>query len=186
MRLTDLWWQLSANGKRARVLLIALIACTTLLTGCRALLDWLTSGQVGWALRDSVRVKKVQRVRLADVTRFDWDEFYAFNPYVPTAAVCKSLSIALDNCDDVIPCESSDDGDMVLVFRNGGRIAHVEKHLRYHGDFTPLPAMPMTPDTAVFDVVADGVGASGDPWLRLRSTGLLPATGTEPARGVTP
>ena len=67
-----------------------------------------------------------------------------------------------------IAVESSDDAEMVLVFRRTGEIVHVEKHFRLHGDVTSTTGLPLTPASAVFTATPDGVSASGTKWLRLR------------------
>ena len=72
-------------------------------------------------------------------------------------------------CDEQITEESTDDGEMLLVFRKDGEIIHVEMHFRFNGDFAPLDyPVPVMPEKATFAVVQDGRAASGSPWLRLR------------------
>ena len=54
-----------------------------------------------------------------------------------------------------------------MVFRFNGKIVHNEIHIRWHGDFSPIPQEPLTPQTAVFSVSVKGKGASGEDWLVL-------------------
>lgn len=150
--------------KKLLIITISLI----LLAGCGALQRYFRSGEVGWALKKAIRDNHKQEVVLKDLTHFNWDEFYVFNPYTSTDEVCKQLGLSSEECKNTIKAESTDDGIMLLVFRNQGKVVHTEMHFRWHGDFTPAPDKPFTPGSAVFLVVAEGKGADGGAWMRLR------------------
>lgn len=138
------------------------------LCGCGDAYRYVKSGEVGWALKEELRDRKSTRVELAKLTRFEWDEVFVFDPYALTSEVCKRLSLPAAECTSTITMESTDDGEMLLVFRLKGKVVHTEMHIRWHGDFTPAPKEPLTLQTAVFAVVAAGKGSSGQDWLKLR------------------
>jgi hypothetical protein len=96
-----------------------------LLAGCGEIYRYSESGQVGWALKKAIRDEHKPEVRLKELTRFDWDEFFLFDPYTPTAEICKELSLNASKCKDTIKPESTDDGEMLLVFRNIGKVVHL-------------------------------------------------------------
>lgn len=78
------------------------------------------------------------------------------------------LALSTGECSIAIKDELDDDGAVLLVFREGGRIVHTDLHMRYHGDFTPVPEnQPLPRAQAMFDVVRDGEAVGGAPWLRL-------------------
>lgn len=149
-----------------RSLLAVLLALN--LSGCGDAYRYLKSGEVGWALKKELRDQKSTRVELSKLTKFEWDEVFVFGPYFPASEVFKRLSLPAAECAAAIPVESTDDGEMLLVFRLKGKVVHTEIHYRWHGDFTPSPKEPLTPQTAVFAVVAAGKGSSGQDWLKLR------------------
>jgi len=138
------------------------------LIGCGSLYRYAKSGEVGWALKKAVRDEHKQEIVLKDFTPFKWDEFFIFNPYTSTEEVCKQLGLNSIECKNTIKKESTDDSEMLLVFRQQGKVVHVEMHFRWHGDFTPAPDKPFTPANAVFIVKAEGKAADGSAWLRLR------------------
>lgn len=119
------------------------------------------------ALRELVVERRMTTIRLADATRFKWDEAYFFGPYTPRAQVCTTLRIQEKSCERAIPFESEDDGEMTIAFLSGGRLVHYAWHRVRNGDFSPVPAHPLTPQTAVFGVVRDDVTHAPQPWLRL-------------------
>jgi len=148
---------------------IAIIAMLLLsLVGCGDIYRYFNSGEVGRALKRELRDKHAQEVSIAKLTKFQWDELFLFGPYEPTGEICKRLNLAPTECKSTITSESTDDGQMLMVFRNNGKVVHTEMHIRWHGDFTPVPDKPFTPATAVFKVVVDGKGSQGQDWLRLR------------------
>jgi hypothetical protein len=138
------------------------------LSGCGDAYRYLKSGEVGWALKVELRDRKSTRVELAKLTKFEWDEVFVFDPYAPTSEVCKRLQLPLAECASAIAIESTDDGEMLLVFRLKGKVVHTEMHIRWHGDFTSAPQQPLTPQAAVFAVVVEGKGSQGQDWLKLR------------------
>jgi hypothetical protein len=147
------------------VLAMLLALC---LSGCGDIYRYLKSGEVGWALKKELRDRKAARVELAKITKFEWDEFFLFGPYQPTSEVCKRLALSPGDCKSAISAESTDDGEMLMVFRLKGKVVHSEMHIRWNGDFTPEPDEPLTPQTAVFSVSVEGKGANGEDWLKLR------------------
>lgn len=163
------------------VLAILLALC---LSGCGDIYRYLKSGEVGWALKKELRDKKATRVELAKITKFEWDELFLFGPYHPTSEVCKRLALSPGDCKSEITAESTDDGEMLMVFRLKGKVVHSEMHIRWHGDFTPVPDEPFTPQTAVFSVSVEGKGALGEDWLKLRpiSASALTTHSTGPAQ----
>lgn len=142
----------------------------SLLSGC-GLWFGAGEGEVSRALDLALHERGSERATLAELTRFPWDELLLFAPYTPRASVCQALALSRARCALVARGESGSDGEMLMVFREAGQVVHSEMHLRAHGDFLPLPDVPLTPATAVFDVVRDGDGADGRPWLRLRLKG---------------
>lgn len=140
------------------------------LSSCGEVYRYLNSGDVGWALKKELRDKKSTKVEIAQLTKFQWDELFLFGPYQPTDEVCKRLELSTFDCKSIITVESTDDGEMLMVFRNEGKVVHTEMHTRWHGDFTPVPDEPFTPRTAIFSVSIEGNGANGRDWLKLRPT----------------
>jgi hypothetical protein len=143
-----------------------LVLCALLL-GCD--LSGYLSGPVGKALRHEVREKKQKEIDLSRLISFEWDELFLFGPYTPRSEVCKELKLNEPECSVVVKSESTDDGEMFLVFRHKEKIVHTEMYIRFNGDFTPLDfKQPITPTDAKFIVKEEGQSASGEPWLRLR------------------
>ena len=150
-----------------RISVVAILASMAM-AGCDEAYRYWASGPVGWALKRELRDRHSQRVALSDVTRFSWDEVFLFSPYSPRSEVCAALAIPDAQCQSLIPEESRDDGGMLLVFRQSGKIVHTELHYRYYGDFTPVPAsQPISRSKAVFRVAPEGQAASGGVWLKL-------------------
>lgn len=136
--------------------------------GCGEVYRYFNSGPVGWALKHELRDRHSQRVVLSQLTRFAWDEVFLFGPYLPKSDVCAALAISDSQCEHSISAESTDDGEMLLAFRQSGALVHTELHFRWHGDFTPIPSpQPIARSRAVFRVVPEGQGASGGVWLKL-------------------
>jgi hypothetical protein len=132
------------------------------LSGCGELHRYLESGPVGWRLRREVRAKGASTIRLADLTTFDWDEVFLFDPYTPRSAVCTALALPESDCPDAVTGESTDDAVMYIAFRKGGAFVHGEMHFRKHGDFTPVPNGPIRRTDAVFRIERSETG-----WHRL-------------------
>ena len=49
-------------------------------------------------------------------------------------------------CASAIKFESTDDGEVLLVFRYQGKVVHSEMHFRSNGDFTPVPEEALSPN----------------------------------------
>jgi len=149
-----------------RIALITLLALS--LSGCGEIYRFVSSGKVGWALKRELRDRRAVVVSIAKIAPFTWDELFLFGPYHPTEMVCQRLKIEASECRSTIPTESTDDGEMLLVFRQSSRVVHTELHYRWHGDFTPPPTQqPLTPLSAVFTVVREGSCAGANCWLKL-------------------
>ncbi len=149
---------------RIAIVTMLLLCCA----GCGDIYRYFSSGKVGWALKRELRDKHAPKVSIAKLTKFQWDELFIFGPYEPTSEVCRGLNLTSTECKATITSESTDDGQMLMVFRNNGKVVHTEMHIRWHGDFTPVTDKPFTPATAVFKVVVDGKGSLGQDWLCLR------------------
>ena len=150
----------------AKFVLTALLMLS--LSGCGDIYRYFKSGEVGWALKRELRDRHVEQIELAKITGFTWDELFLFGPYEPASDICKTLRLSSADCESTITATSTDDGEMLMVFRLKGKIVHNEIHIRWHGDFSPIPPEPLTPQTAVFAVSIEGKGASGEDWLVLR------------------
>jgi hypothetical protein len=139
-----------------------------MLFGCGEAYRYAVSGPVGWQLKREIRDRGAKRIVLSELTTFAWDEVYLFGPYFPRSEVCKALKLSVDDCNRRITAESTDDGEMLIAFRERGALVHSEMHMRWHGDFTPVPErQPIAKKNAVFKVVPAGQGASGGFWLKL-------------------
>ena len=152
----------------------AILIVPVLLFGCEAIYS--TDGPVGKAIKAEVRNARKTSIHLSNLTPFEWDEAYFYDPYTPRQAICKDLGISKKNCPQEIDDESTDDGEMFLVFRKSGKIVHKEMYGRFNGDFAPVDfTLPLKPQGAIFDVYQEGVSANGKPWyrLKLRSSGSI-------------
>ena len=146
---------------------ISLILFTLVLASCD--ISYFYSGTVGKAIRNELRELNKQEIVLSDITQFEWDELFLFEPYTSSKSVCFKLNIPEKQCEAEIPEQSMDDGEMYIVFRNNGVIVHKEMYIRFNGDFTPIKyELPLTPSTALFTVTEQGKSASGKPWLKLK------------------
>lgn len=144
-----------------------LIGIVLFLSGCSDLLN--PSGPVSKSIGHEIRQKGIRLIDIAKLTSFEWDELYLFGPYALSEDMCKQLGIAHQECKSKLTASSTDDNEMVLVFRNKGQIVHVEKHSRFYGDFTPLNfTQPLTPSNAIFSAEPKGVATSGKTWYLLR------------------
>ena len=153
---------------------LALGGCLLALAGCGDAYRYLTSGEVGWNLKKEIRDNNAKEVNLAQLARFEWDELFLFGPYQSTESICAQLGLNRAACKSKVTTDSPGEGEILLVFRHENRIVHVETHSRFHGDFTPIgTGKPLTRDSAIFVVVADGLAAGGEPWLKLRPKSLV-------------
>ncbi|GAB2847698.1 hypothetical protein GCM10027277_14750 [Pseudoduganella ginsengisoli] len=124
--------------------------------GCGEAYRYLKSGEVSWALKHELRDRKAEKIELAKLTKFQWDEFFLFGPYESKEEVCGHLTLSGVECQNEIKDESTDDAEMLMVFRLKGKIVHTEMHIRWHGDFEPDAVQRFTPITAVFLVSPEG------------------------------
>ena len=144
-----------------------------LLFGCEAIY-WM-DGPVGKAIKKEVRDARKAVIHLSNLTPFEWDEAYFYDPYTPRQIICKDLGISEKGCAHEIADESTGDGEMFLVFRNAGKIVHKEMYGRFNGDFAPVDfTLPLKPESAIFDVYQEGVSANGKPWFRLKLRPTVP------------
>jgi hypothetical protein len=128
-----------------------------------------SAGPVGTALREEVREKRQTEVDLRVVAPFEWDALHMFSPYRTREEVCKQLQLTESQCRRHVTVDSTDDGEMFLVFRLKGEIVHTELHSRFNDDFLPMDyPQPVTPERSRFVVVKSGVSGGGEPWLKLR------------------
>ena len=156
--------------------LVAVLLSTVLLflSGCGGIYRYAKSGEVGWALKKELRDKHSKEVDMTKLVKFQWDEFFVFNPYTSSADICKRLALSLDQCQKQIKSESTDDGETLLIFLKDRKIAHSEMHFRWHGDFTPARDEPFTSATAVFTVLVKDQGSMFEDWLSLRPKSATP------------
>lgn len=147
---------------------IVVLCALLMLAGCGEIYRYAVSGPVSWQLKREVRDKSAKRVVLSQVTSFEWDEVYIFGPYSPRSYVCKTLKLTAEDCNRKITAESIDEGEIFFAFQERGVLVHSEIHVRWHGDFAPVPErQPIARRSAVFKVIPDGQGASGGSWLKL-------------------
>jgi hypothetical protein len=147
--------------------IIALVVLATLIAGCDDAYRYVSSGKVGWAIKKEIRDSQKKQLVLTRVTQFPWDEFFVFGSYTDASEICAVLQIPKDDCDTTIIETPMNHGMQLLVFRKDRKIIHMEIHVGWHGTFRE-GAYPLTPITAVFDVLSDGVLYDGTPALSLR------------------
>jgi len=124
--------------------------------------------EISRSIRDLVRERKAEYIRLADATSFNWDQVYLFGPYVSRSQVCGTLKLQAEECARQVTVESTDDGDMSIAFLAQGQLVRYARHTRKNGDFTPVPqGQPLSPNAAVFRVVRDEVAGHERIWLKL-------------------
>ncbi len=144
------------------------IAVSAFLVSCSMSMYGEETGPVSQALKVELRDKKTKVVDLKSLTTFEWDEVVLFAPYEPTEDVCRRLALSETDCRSTITVASIDDGEMVMVFRKSGRIVHVERHHRFHGDFEPRKkTQTISATSAIFAVSQNGQSSRGDAWLVL-------------------
>jgi hypothetical protein len=157
-----------------KVLLIMVLVVSGLLSACN-LIGYFSSGPVGRALWREIRFKNRSEVDFKKIVPFLWDEMYFYGPYFSWDEICVGkFEVPADECLKLVhndPVDGMNDGTMLLVFRNKGKIVHVESHSRFNGDFAPVgrTARPITPDHARFKAERGGRTITGEPWVRLRS-----------------
>lgn len=137
-------------------------------SGCGDIYRFAKSGEVGWAIKKEIRDKHQKEIVLEKITEFLWDEFFVFGAYTPASKVCERLSLSKTDCESTISSESIDDAEMLLVFRLRGEIVHSETHIGWHGQFMLEETAPLTPKTAVFDVIKNGELYNGEDRFELK------------------
>jgi hypothetical protein len=123
------------------------------------------SAALGRAIHDGGALQ----VNLVNMTRFDWDELYLFEPHTSTSKICRRLVLAAAECRKQLPFQSVDAATMPMIFKLRGQLVHGELHQRINGDFLPLDFdQPITPRHARFIVVPTGKMVRGERWMQLR------------------
>lgn len=138
------------------------------LSGCGDLYRFISSGEVGWAIKREVRNQQKTEISLATLTRFNWDELIIFGSYTPRNEICRRLQLEEPACASANLPEPLDDGLSLLVFRLNGKIVHREIHLGYHGEFRVDNRIGFTPQNAVFVVEPHGMLRHGERQLLLK------------------
>jgi len=120
------------------------------------------------SLDKAVLIPHAGEVRLADLTRFDWDSLYLFGGYTARENICKTIQLEIDECARQIPFEWVAESNAALLFLSKGDLVHAEQHAYSKGEFKPLPeSQPLTPTTAVFRIVRTPSARVGDPDIEL-------------------
>ncbi len=136
------------------------------LAGCGDIYRFVSSGEVGWALKKEIRDLQQNVVTLSRLTRFPWDELIIFSSYTPRNEICRRLQIDDANCSASDLPEPMNDGLNLLVFRLNGKIVHREIQIGYHGEFR-VEERSFTPSDAVFVVEPRGTLNDGQRQLIL-------------------
>lgn len=151
------------------------IAAVVVLASCNMSLYSEEIGPVSQALNTELRDKKANTINLKSLTSFEWDELFLFAPYEGPKEICPLLALSKEECHNKITVASNADEEMVMVFRKNGKIVHVERHDRFHGDFIPQKeTQKITIESALFAVSQKGKSSKGDAWLVLTPLGSNP------------
>ncbi len=141
-----------------------------------------TPGPISKALGAAVDGGKGQPIEIAKVTRFRWDEMFIMHGYQGATEDmkrqwCEHHSFSPEQCSEV---EFAPVGDawQMLMFRDQGKIARSELHMRMKGDLLPA-RQPLSPSDAVFEVMLSRDLVAGKPWPYLVQRG-----GSRPAESV--
>ena len=97
--------------------------------------------------------------KLADVTNFDWDEFYRFEGYTSNEYICGVLDTTTNNCIDKVIRSADGEGITKIFFLKNRVIVHHELHPRYQGEFVDF-LYPVSPERASFRISQQGKTAS--------------------------
>lgn len=157
---------MSAKTKPPGLTFLLALSCI-LLSGCGDIYRYLSSGEVGWAIKREIRDRQQTEIAMARLTRFSWDELIVFSAYTPRHEICKRLQLDEGACATADLPEPLNDGLGLMVFRQSGKIVHQEIHLGWHGRFD-IDERSFSPQTAVFVIEAHGTGPGGEPYLVLR------------------
>ena len=136
------------------------------LAGCGDIYRYLSSGEVGWAIKQEIRDRQQSEITLARLTRFSWDELIIFSSYTPRNEICRRLQLDEPDCIAADLPEPLNDGLNLLVFRLNGKIVHREMQLGYHGEFR-VDERSFTPRDAVFVVEQGSLLSNGQRQLIL-------------------
>lgn len=151
------------------------IAAVVFLASCNMSLYSEETGPISQALNTELRDKRGNAINLKSLTPFEWDELLLFAPYEGPKEICPQLALSKEECHNKITVASNADEEMVMVFRKNGKIVHVERHDRFHGDFIPQKeTQTISAESAVFAVSQRGNSGKGDPWLVLTPVGSNP------------
>lgn len=102
------------------------------------------------------------QLRLADAVPGEWDHVVVFGAYMPRRAVCRTLDVAMSECEQVVPFESADDGAMSLAFVADRQVVRYVRHSRKHGDFSPVATgQPVPRAQAVYRIVPGSASYNG-------------------------
>lgn len=127
-----------------------LLSAALILAGCTK------HHPVSLAIGTQANKSDAQVVRLAEATKFEWDQVYLFDPYKNRAEICAMVKIPASDCTQQLGSDLQGDGEMSPAFMSRGRLVHYVPHLRSQGDFTPVPALdrqPIAAKDAFFRVV---------------------------------
>lgn len=158
---------MNVKAKRPGPAFLFVLSCI-LLSGCSDIYRYLSSGEVGWAIKREIRDRQQSEIMLARLTRFSWDELIIFSSYTPRNEICRRLQLNEANCNTAALPEPLDDGLNLLVFRLNGKIVHREMQIGYHGEFR-VDERSFTPRDAVFVVAQGSLLSNGQRQLILLS-----------------
>jgi hypothetical protein len=105
-------------------------------------------------------------VRIASVTTFQWDRFWAFKPNTSPDTINAALGFtwAKDYSDQT-------DTYCLFVFTSGSRVSYHLLFPRYQGDCKTLTRVgPYTRAQGVFSITSAGPTTGGQPFLQLHPT----------------
>ena len=142
-----------------KLLIFTLILSSLIcVSGCGDIYRYFFSGEISKAIRKEIVDKHSKRINIAQLTHFEWDNFFIFGAYEPLNELCDVLERYHV---DRLYCEAEigryslmDDGKRLLVFLNKGNIVYTEMPTGYYGQFD-AEYHPFNPKNAIFDVVID-------------------------------
>jgi hypothetical protein len=133
-----------------------------------------TVGEFSVNLGKKLRTENMTLIDLATVTTLPWDELFIFGPYSDRERNCQLLQLGWLRCRTTLPSDMSK-GQLMLVFREKGKLLRSERHLRINGDFysqtVQLP-QPIKRSSAKFSVTPlSNVLPQGTQWFQLEYIG---------------
>lgn len=121
---------------------------------------------VSSAIAEKVSKGEGTIINLAEMTSFEWDKLYIFDPYESRDNIQNSIGQQFLKTDE-LPMGVSE-GDTLLVFTKNNQVVHYFNHPRGKGDFSGLKNHNwFTPQNAKFQVFQEGRGLYGK-WLKLK------------------